>query len=130
MEDNIQNKSSNMVNKLLNYYISTLNFEQDVGNFLRQKTNTPRLYSNDLRHQYASAITAQQLGQLPAKLLGNFNEIVHPGLQDDTKIDQYNNQIGRQYAMKYPYFSKQQYLEKFFNDADIIRQQRKKDIGF
>lgn len=118
MNNNEQNDTSNIVKKLLDYCITQKRFEQDVGDYLRSKTAAPQLYSNDLRHQYASAVTAQQLGQFGAAALGNMYEIVWPGTQKDTAIDKYNNKVGRQYAKQYPNYTKQQYLDELFKNAD------------
>ena len=131
-ENNIQSNTSDIVNKLLNYYTTQKRFEQDVGDYLQSKTASPKLYSNDLRHQYASAITAQQLGQKPAEILGDLNEFFdfNASGRDDTAIDKYNNNTGRQYAIKYPDYTKEQFLDELFNNAYAIKQQRVKEIGY
>lgn len=130
MVENVQNDTSRIINKLLNYYMAQKNFEQDVGDYLRSKVKYPKVYSNDLRHQYASAVTAQQLGDKSALFLGNLHEWLYPGGHQDTAIDKYNNRMGREYAKKYPKYTKQQYLDVLFKDADLIKQQRKKELGF
>lgn len=133
MSNNVeQNKSSGIVDKLLNYYMAQKNFEQEVGDYLRSQTSSPKLYSNDLRHQYASAITAQQLGPGIAKFLGDFNEFtdLNQSGNEDTEIDKYNNRIGREYALKYPNYTKQQYLDAFFNNRQAIKNQRLKELGY
>lgn len=58
------------------FYYSNLNdkFEHEVGDFLKKNTNAPKLYSNDLRHQYVSALYARNLGENKAKWLGDLNE--------------------------------------------------------
>lgn len=106
--------------------------EQEVGDFLRTQTANPKLYSNDLRHQYASAIMAQKYGENQAKFLGDLNEFFNFNASGryDTEIDKYNNQIGRKYAQMYPNYTKQQFLNEFYKNNYEIQQQRKKDIGF
>ena len=88
----------NLLNKanINNYnYYKSLNdkFEVEVGNFLRKKTDNPKSYSNDIRHQYVSALYARNLGIEKAKWLGNFNEKASIGSGsgfNDTKIDKIN----------------------------------------
>ncbi|MBQ2871687.1 hypothetical protein IJE86_08295, partial [bacterium] len=59
------------------FYYKKLNekLEQDVGDFLRKNTVSPSLYSNDIRHQYVSALYTRNLGANWAALLGEINEI-------------------------------------------------------
>ena len=125
-----KNVSPNIIKKILDYCITQKKFEQETGDYLRTKTSSPNLYSNDLRHQYASAYTAKQLGQVPAYILGGLNELFGYGTQKDTAIDTYNNKVGRQYAKKYPNYTKQEYLNALFNDNYKIKQQRIKELGF
>lgn len=121
---NVQIKKFNTgIPNILNYsYYNDLNnkLEQEVGNFLRKNTNAPNLYSNDIRHQYASAIYARNLGQDQAKWLGDLREWAPGGTTGsgayDTTLDQLNNEIGRQYAQKYPNVSRQQLLQILLND--------------
>ena len=102
-------------------YYKTLNkkFENEVGDFLKNVTINPRLYSNDIRHQYVSAIYARNLGAEKAKWLGNFNERVSIGSGSglyDSKIDKINNEIGIMYAQKYPNISRNELLEILWRD--------------
>lgn len=109
---NIENYSyyNNLNNKL----------EHEVGDFLRQNTNSPKLYSNDIRHQYTSALYTRNLGEKAAKWLGDLNEKVHFSNTGsgayDTNLDQLNNEIGRNYAKKYPNLPREQLLQIMLND--------------
>lgn len=62
-----------------------------------------------------SALYARNLGYDTAKKLGNVNEYLHFGRTGsgnyDTELDQLNNEIGRKYAKKYPYKSKEELLK-------------------
>lgn len=105
-------------------YYNNLNkkLEKEVGDFLREKTLFPKRYSNDIRHQYVSAIYARNLGQKHAKKLGDLNEILHFSNTGsgayDTALDQLNNEIGRNYAKKYPNISRVKLLEVLLNDFE------------
>ncbi len=94
--------------------------DHEVGDFLKNSTNAPQVYSNDLRHQFVSAIFARNLGQKQAKWLGDLNEWKPGGTTGsgvyDTELDQLNNEIGRQYAQKYPNASREQLLQILLND--------------
>ncbi len=103
----------------LNYYRGLNNqLEQEVGDFLRANTINPKMYSNDIRHQYASALYARNLGDKWAKRLGDWNEFMDMSGsgREDTKIDKINNQIGRNYAKKYPNTPKNELLFKMLTD--------------
>lgn len=121
---NIQIKGidTNIPNLENYFYYSNLNnqFEHEVGDFLRQNTNSPELYSNDIRHQYVSALYARNLGEEQAKWLGDLNEKVHFSNTGsgayDTALDQLNNEIGRNYAKKYPTLQREQLLRIMLND--------------
>lgn len=97
-------------------YYNNLNkdLEFQVGNFLRANTVNPKLYSNDIRHQYASALYARNLGADTAKRLGDLNELINfsGSGREDTQIDKINNSIGRNYGLKYPNLPKEQLLYK------------------
>lgn len=103
-------------------YYNELNnkLQQEVGDFLRANTNSPQLYSNDIRHQYISALYARNLGQEQAKWLGDLNEKLHFSNTGsgayDTALDQLNNEIGRQYAQKYQNATKEQLLQILLRD--------------
>lgn len=108
---------------LKNYsYYNNLNtqLEYEVGNFLTKHTNSPKLYSNDIRHQYGSALYARNFDEKTAKWLGDLNEILHFGKTGsgnyDSNLDQLNNEIGRNYAKKYPNMPKEQLLQILLND--------------
>ena len=108
---------------LINYnYYDNLNdkLEYEVGDFLEKYTNSPKLYSNDIRHQYVSALYARNFDEKTAKWLGDLNEILHFGRTGsgnyDSNLDQLNNEIGRNYARKYPNISKEQLLQILLND--------------
>lgn len=125
--------------KNYNYY-DNLNdkLEYEVGDFLRENTNSPELYSNDIRHQYVSALYARNLGEEKAKWLGDLNEILRLGRtgsgSDDTELDKLNNEIGRNYARQYPNISKEELLQILLTDWDknsqytknILRKMNKK----
>ena len=103
--------------------------EREVGDFLRANTNVPKLYSNDLRHQFASAVYTQNKGDLAAKLLGEANEFLDgftPGNTPyDTETDRINNQIGREYGAKYADMPRGQLLYKLLTDYETNKQKRK-----
>lgn len=108
---------------LQNYsYYENLNrqLEYEVGEFLEKHTNSPKLYSNDIRHQYVSALYARNFDEKTAKWLGDLNEILHFGRTGsgnyDSNLDQLNNEIGRNYAKKYPNMPKEQLLQILLND--------------
>ena len=105
----------------LNYY-RNLNhqLEKEVGDFLRANTVNPKLYSNDLRHQYTSALYARNLGDNWAKRLGDWNEVFNASGsgREDTLVDKYNNEVGRNYAKMYPDMPRQELLFKLLSDWD------------
>lgn len=106
----------------LPYYAYSLNnkLEHEVGDFLRENTNSPKLYSNDLRHQYTSALYTRNKGANIAKGLGDLNEFFdfNGSGREDTEIDKINNQIGREYGLKYPNLSRGELLYKLLTDWD------------
>lgn len=101
-------------------YYTGLNrqLEREVGDFLRSKVPNPKLYSNDLRHQYGAALYARNFNPTTTRVLGNLAEAFDLGLSgwDDYYTDKRNNEIGIKYGMKYPNASKQQLLEIMFNN--------------
>lgn len=105
-------------NEIQDYNNTYKPLEQEVGNFLRLNTETPLLYSNDLRHRYASAVFTQKYGKNKAKFLGDLNEILDFGLsgKNDTENDKIQNAIGRNYGLKYPQYSKDELIKKIFED--------------
>lgn len=119
------------------FYYSRLNndLEKDVGDFLRSKTQRPKDYSNDIRHQYVSAMYARNKGEDITKLLGSLHEILNlsegeVNNKKDKAIDLYNNNIGIQYGKRYPDVSKQQLLDLLFNDYETNRRNRNNKLGF
>lgn len=117
---NVPNPKSYMYYKDLNKQL-----EQEVGDFLHKNTNAPQLYSNDLRHQYASALYARNLGAENAKTLGDLHEkynFYYNGNIDgakDSQIDTLNNEIGRNYGLKYPNIPKEDLLYKLLTDWKV-----------
>lgn len=92
--------------------------EQEVGDLLRTKTSVPKLYSNDLRHQYASAIYARNVGNDKAKFLGDLNEwtdFMGSG-RYDTELDKINNEIGRGYGLANPNITRSQLFDLLMAD--------------
>lgn len=105
----------------LMYYKKLNNdLEHEVGNYLRERTNSPKLYSNDLRHQYVSALYARNFGNKTAKYLGDFNEIGDFGQSGraDSEVDKINNEIGRNYGNQYNNLPRSQLFDVIFNDYD------------
>ena len=104
------------------FYYNKLNntLEKEVGDFLRANTNSPKLYSNALRHQYVSALYARNLGDNIAKNLGQLNEFTNlsGSGREDTQIDKINNEIGRQYGLSNPTMPKNELLFKLLTDYD------------
>lgn len=104
------------------FYYNNLNkkLDHEVGSFLEKNTPFPKAYSNDLRHQYTSALYARNLGENIAKILGDWNEYTNLGMsgREDTNLDQFNNRIGREYGLKYPNMPKEELLHTLLNDAD------------
>jgi hypothetical protein len=106
-------------------YYNNLNrqLEQEVGDFLRANTNAPHLYSNDLRHQYVSALYARNLGENWARGLGELNELkrFEGDTEEDTNIDRFNNNIGIQYGINNPTMPKEKLLQTLLNDHEKNR---------
>ncbi len=107
------------------FYYNNLNrqLEQEVGDFLRANTNTPHLYSNDLRHQYVSALYARNLGENWARGLGELNELTNlsGSGREDTNVDKFNNNIGIQYGLNNPTMPKEELLNTLLNDHEKNR---------
>ena len=105
----------------INYYNNVLNpkIQQEVGDFLRSKTNAPQLYSNDIRHQYGSALMTRNKGAGLAKIIGDLNEglaYFEGDTREDSAIDLINNEIGRKYGEQYPNISRGELLVKLLQD--------------
>ena len=118
-------------------YYNNLNnkLEREVGDYLRNKVPNPKNYSNDLRHQYVSAIYSRNKGSNNTKLLGQLNEIFNiseaePYNRIDKQVDLYNNNIGIEYGQRYPNISRQQLLDILFNDYYNNRNNRLKQLGY
>lgn len=103
--------------------------EQEVGDYLHKVSNSPKLYSNDLRHQYAAAVFTQMRGAKITKILGELNEIGNFSGRDDKEIDLYNNSIGIQYGLEYPLLDRATLLKMLYADFAKNRDKRIKDIG-
>ena len=119
------------------FYYERLNndLEKDVGDFLRSKTQKPKDYSNDIRHQYTSAMYARNKGENITRKLGKLHEMLNisegePNNDKDKAIDLFNNDIGIEYGNRYPNVDKQQLLNMLFRDYEINRQNRIKKLGF
>ena len=118
-------------------YYQNLNnkLEREVGNYLRSKVSNPKNYSNDLRHQYVSALYSMNKGKKKSDMLGRLNEIFNvseaeAGNMYDKKIDMYNNKIGNEYGERYKNLTNKQLLDKLFADYYINRNNRIREIGF
>ena len=98
-------------------------YDKEVGEFLENNTNNPKNYSNDIRHQFVSAIFARNLGEKVTKIMGNLNEINPLDQLDpvDSKIDQINNEIGINYAKLYPNISREKLLKLMLRDYEKNR---------
>lgn len=110
---------------LKHYYDLSNEYDKELGDFLHKNTSDPDYYGNDLRHQYVSAIFARNLGERAAKIFGSLNEI-NGGLSNpgDSDIDQINNEIGRNYAKKYPTMPRQELLKLMLKEYSKNRQTR------
>jgi hypothetical protein len=93
-------------------------WENELGDYMRKHYLSKDLYSNNLRHQYAAAITARNLGADKARFLGNMQEIVNSSGGDklDGRIDKINNEIGIQYGLNNPTMPKNQLFDLLVKD--------------
>lgn len=103
--------------------------EYEVGDYLKSVTNSPKLYSNDIRHQYAAAVFTQMRGEKITRILGGLNEVFGLSGRDDREIDLYNNNIGIRYGLKYPVLDRPALLRMLYANFAENRSQRLKDIG-
>ncbi len=103
--------------------------EQEVGDYLRSVSNSPKLYSNDIRHQYAAAVFTQLRGEKITRILGGLNELFGLSGLDDMEIDLYNNSLGIQYGLKYPMLGRPELLRMLYSDFVKNRSERIKNIG-
>ncbi len=102
--------------------------EKDVGDFLRTKTRTPKLYSTDLRHQYTAAVFTQVRGAAVTRFLGEMNEIFNfsGSGAEDSKIDRRNNELGIQYGLSFPRADRNKLLNIIFSDIEKNREKERK----
>lgn len=105
------------------YYNTSPQWEQEVGKFLEKyKKQYPKRYydnlSNDLRHQYASAVLTKETNPNVAKGLGDLNEFFNFNASGrlDTERDQIANSIGRNFALKNPQMSHEQMLQNLYEN--------------
>lgn len=101
-------------------------WKRELGEYSRTHNLSKDLYSNDLRHQYAAAITARNLGADKARMLGNLQEFVNSSGGDklDTKIDKINNDIGIKYGLANPDLSKTKLFDLLVKDHSTNRDSR------
>ncbi len=106
-------------------------WEKEVGDFTREHHLSKELYSNDLRHQYAGAITARNLGADTTRFLGNMNEVFNSSGGDakDRQIDKINNEIGIKYGLANPNISKGELLQMLLNDHSKNKALRDRLLG-
>ncbi|MBQ2871677.1 hypothetical protein IJE86_08245, partial [bacterium] len=88
------------------------------------------LYSNDIRHQYVSALYTRNLGANWAALLGEINEIFDFNMsgRNDTLTDRFNNNLGIEYGINYPNLPKNDLLQMLLNDFEKNKSLRLKNI--
>ncbi len=99
-------------NNIIYYNYLSEDYNKELGDFLNKNTSNPYYYANDLRHQYVSALFARNLGEETAKFFGNLNEKANiQSIPGDEEIDQINNEIGRNYAKKYPNMPREELLK-------------------
>lgn len=103
--------------------------EHEVGDFLNSVSNSPKLYSNDLRHQYAAAVFTQMRGEKITRFLGKLNEFGGFSGRDDSEIDLYNNDVGIMYGTMYPNLDRPSLLKILYSDLYKNRLKRKHHIG-
>lgn len=113
-------------------YYNKLNqqLEQETGDYLRMKTTNPKLYSNDLRHQYVSALYARNKGENLAKFLGDANEFFdfNQSGRLDSETDKINNEIGRQYGISNPDIPRENLFDLMWNDYRKNRSYKDKKL--
>lgn len=136
---NIKDEEFNIHFNLKNifYYKKEVNdkLEKEVGDKLRSINIDNDNWSNDLRHQYVSAVYARNLGEKMAKILGDLNEFFDANQSGryDKARDQINNEIGRQYGLKFSDISRAKLLDilvsDYNNNLKIIKS-KLKEKGF
>lgn len=110
-------------------------WEKELGDYSRQNHLSTELYSNDLRHQYAAAIAARNLGADKARFLGNIQELFNfsGGDKLDSQIDKINNEIGINYGLSNPNMPKTKLFDLLVNDHSANRSYRNnklKELGY
>lgn len=103
--------------------------EHEVGDFLNSVSNSPKLYSNDLRHQYAAAVFTQMRGEKITRFLGKLNEFGGFSGRDDREIDLYNNDVGIVYGTMYPKLDRPSLLRMLYSDLYKNKLNRQHKIG-
>ena len=106
-------------------------WEHELGDYMRKHYLSKDLYSNDLRHQYAAAITARNLGADKARFLGNMQEYLNSSGGDklDGRIDKINNEIGIQYGLQNPDMPKNQLFDLLVKDHSKNRDYRNQQLA-
>lgn len=106
-------------------------WKHELGDYMRKHHLSKDLYSNDLRHQYAAAITARNLGADKARFLGNMQEIFNSSGGDklDGRIDRINNEIGIQYGLQNPDMPKNQLFDLLVKDHSKNRDYRNQQLA-
>lgn len=105
-------------------------WKHELGDYMRKHHLSKDLYSNDLRHQYAAAITARNLGADKARFLGNMQEVFNSSGGDnlDRRIDKINNEIGIQYGLQNPDMPKNQLFDLLVKDHSKNRDYRNQQL--
>lgn len=105
-------------------------WENELGDYMYKNNLSKDLYGNDLRHQYAAAITARNLGADKARWLGDMQEYVNSSGGDklDRKIDKINNNIGIQYGLNNPTMPKSQLFDLLVQDHSKNREYRNQQL--
>lgn len=106
-------------------------WKHELGDYMRKHHLSKDLYSNDLRHQYAAAITARNLGADKARFLGNMQEVFNSSGGDklDSRIDRINNEIGIQYGLQNPDMPKNQLFDLLVKDHSKNRDYRNQQLA-
>ena len=106
-------------------------WKHELGDYMRKHHLSKDLYSNDLRHQYAAAITARNLGANKARFLGNMQEVFNSSGGDklDGRIDRINNEIGIQYGLQNPDMPKNQLFDLLVKDHSKNRDYRNQQLA-
>jgi hypothetical protein len=105
-------------------------WERELGDYMYKNNLSKDLYGNDLRHQYAAAITARNLGADKARFLGNMQEYFNSSGGDnlDRRIDKINNEIGIQYGLNNPNIPKNKLFDLLVKDHSKNRDYRNQQL--